>query len=177
MSLAVESAAMKILPLAAIAGAFLFAGLPAVAGSVLERIKARGKIVVAHRASSVPFSYVDTDQKAIGYAVDLCGHVAEAVRKSLRLKALLIEHLMVSPGDRIAAVSDGRADLECGSTTNNAERRQKVAFTVPHYIAARVSWSALTRPLTRWPASLARNWCPPRERHRLRPLTPPTANG
>jgi glutamate/aspartate transport system substrate-binding protein len=60
--------------------------------------------------------------------------VAEAVRKNLQLKALPVEYVQVTPADRIAAVAEGRADMECGSTTNNAERRQKVAFTVPHYI-------------------------------------------
>jgi ABC-type amino acid transport substrate-binding protein len=42
---------------------------------------------------------------------------------------------MVTGATRIPAIVEGKADLECGSTTNNAERRQKVAFTVPHYIA------------------------------------------
>jgi ABC-type amino acid transport substrate-binding protein len=101
---------------------------------VLDRIKERGKIVIAHRESSVPFSYLGADRKPIGYAVDLCLRVAEAVRKNLQLKALPVEFVLVTPADRIAAVAEGRADLECGSTTNNAERRQKVAFTVPHYI-------------------------------------------
>jgi glutamate/aspartate transport system substrate-binding protein len=104
------------------------------AADVLDRIKARGKIVLAHRESSVPFSYVSADRKPMGYAVDLCLRVAEAVRKNLQLKALPVEYLLVTPADRIAAVVEGRADMECGSTTNNAERRQKVAFTVPHYI-------------------------------------------
>jgi glutamate/aspartate transport system substrate-binding protein len=104
------------------------------AADVLDRIKARGKIVLAHRESSVPFSYVSADRKPMGYAVDLCLRVAEAVRKNLQLKVLPVEYLLVTPADRIAAVVEGRADMECGSTTNNAERRQKVAFTVPHYI-------------------------------------------
>ena len=60
--------------------------------------------------------------------------VAEAVRTKLGLKAIAVEYLKVTPADRIAAIVDRRADLECGSTTNNAERRQKVAFTVPHFV-------------------------------------------
>ena len=114
MSLALAFGSMKTFPLAVLAAAMMFAGAPAAAGPVLERIKARGKIVVAHRESSVPFSYLDADRKAIGYAVELCGRVAEAVRKSLQLKALPIEYLLVTPGDRIAAVAEGRADLVVG---------------------------------------------------------------
>lgn len=104
------------------------------AGPVLERIKSNGRIVLAHRESSVPFSYLESPGRPVGYAVDLCLRIAEAVRRNLQLKALPVEYLAVTPSNRIAAVADGKADLECGSTTNNAERREKVAFTVPHYI-------------------------------------------
>jgi glutamate/aspartate transport system substrate-binding protein len=110
------------------------AAMPVPTGPVLDHIKQTGKIVIAHRESSVPFSYVDADKKPIGYAVDLCLKLAEAVRKRLELKTITPEYVMVTGGNRIQMVSEGKADLECGSTTNNAERRQKVAFTVPHYI-------------------------------------------
>ena len=125
---------MKTLLTIAIAAALVLTGGSASAVAALDRIKERGKIVIAHRESSVPFSYVGPDRKPMGYAVDLCLRIAEAVRKNLQLKALPVEFLLVTPADRIAAVAEGRADMECGSTTNNAERRQKVAFTVPHYI-------------------------------------------
>ncbi len=105
------------------------------AGPVLERIKASGTVVIAHRESSVPFSFVGPEGKPIGYAVDLCLRVVDALRKQLALPDLKTKFLMLTPANRIAAVEEGKADLECGSTTNNAERREKVAFTVPHYIA------------------------------------------
>jgi len=104
------------------------------AGPVLDDIRNRGKIVIAHRESSVPFSFVDPSGKPIGYAVDLCKRLAEAVRARLGMKTIGIDYIKVTPADRIPAIVERRADLECGSTTNNAERRQKVAFTVPHYV-------------------------------------------
>lgn len=104
------------------------------AGPTLERIHASGRIVLAHRESSVPFSYLLPDGRPVGYAVDLCLKVAEAVRKKLKMNTLNPQFLLVTPANRIQMVADGKADLECGSTTNNAERREKVAFTVPHYI-------------------------------------------
>jgi len=119
--------------LAAAIGLALIA--PAVAGPALERIKQSGKIIIAHRESSVPFSYVLPDKKPVGYAVDLCLKVAEAVRKKLDMKAITPEFMLVTPANRIQTIADGKADMECGSTTNNAERREKVAFAVPHYIA------------------------------------------
>lgn len=105
------------------------------AATVLERISAGGKLVIAHRESAVPFSYVDAASgKPIGYAMDLCLRLAEVVRKKAGAKNMDIEFVMVSPSNRIEMIEQGKADLECGATTNNAERRQKVAFTVPHFI-------------------------------------------
>lgn len=126
------------LHLAAAAGALallLTAGPgPAQAGPVLDRIKDKGTLVIAHRESSVPFSYLDADKKPVGYAVELCLRLAEAVKKKLNLPALKVGYLMVSTADRLPSIVEGRADLECSSTTNTPERRKQVAFTVPHYI-------------------------------------------
>ena len=101
---------------------------------VLDRIKAGGHLVIAHRESSIPFSYLDADHHPIGYAIDLCQRIADAVRKKTGMKDMAVDFLQVGPVDRITAIAQGKADLECGSTTNNAERRQQVAFTVPHFI-------------------------------------------
>ena len=113
-------------------------GLGAFAASaqgVLERVQGGGKLVIAHRESSVPFSYMDVKTgKPIGYAMDLCMHLAETVRKKTGMKGMEVTFLQVTPANRVAVVEEGKADMECGSTTNNAERRQKVAFTIPHYI-------------------------------------------
>jgi ABC-type amino acid transport substrate-binding protein len=101
---------------------------------VLDRIRSTGHIVLAHRETSVPFSYYDANKKPIGFAVDMCKDLAETIRKHLGMKTLEIVYLPVSTATRIQAIVDGKADLECGTTTNNAERREKVAFTVPHYV-------------------------------------------
>ncbi|MEW6705104.1 MAG: amino acid ABC transporter substrate-binding protein [Pseudomonadota bacterium] len=122
-----------VLPLLCVA-ALLSAQGVAQAGPVTDRIKQSGRLVIAHRESSVPLSYLDANKKPVGYAVDLCQKVAEAVRKKLGMARLDIAYLPVTGSTRIPAIAEGKADLECGSTTNNAERRQKVAFTVPHYI-------------------------------------------
>ena len=104
------------------------------AGPVLERVASNRRIVLAHRESSVPFSYV-AQGKPVGYAMDLCLRLADVVRRQLKIDKLDIAYLPVTAASRIDAIVQGKADLECGSTTNNAERRQKVAFTVPHFIA------------------------------------------
>ena len=102
----------------------------------LEKIRAAGEITIAHRNASIPFSYLDADGKPIGYAMDVCVKLADAIRRELKMPALPIKHLLVTSDTRIPAIRDGSATLECGSTTNNAERRKQVAFTIPHFIAA-----------------------------------------
>jgi glutamate/aspartate transport system substrate-binding protein len=124
---------LHLLPLAFATAFSALVAVPASAGPVLDEIRNKGRIVIAHRESSVPFSFVDGG-KPVGYAVDLCKRVAEAVRTKLGLKTLAVEFVKVTPADRIPVIVERRADLECGSTTNNAERRQKVAFTVAHYV-------------------------------------------
>ena len=105
------------------------------AQGVLERVRGGGPLVLAHRESSVPFSYVH-EGKPMGYALDLCLHIAEVVRKKTGMKNMPVQFVQVTPANRIEMVKTGKADMECGSTTNNAERRKQVAFTIPHFIAA-----------------------------------------
>lgn len=104
------------------------------ASTVFERISAGGALVIAHRESSVPFSYLDAAGKPIGYAVDLCLHMAEVVRRKTGMKDMPVQFLQVTPANRVDIVAQGKADMECGSTTNNADRRKQVAFTIPHFI-------------------------------------------
>lgn len=108
-------------------------GMAVSAQGVLERVTAGGKLVLAYRESSVPFSYVDAG-KPVGYAVELCQRIAEVVRKKTGRKDMEVEFVPVTSANRMETIEKGRADMECGSTTNNAERRQVVAFTVPHFI-------------------------------------------
>jgi ABC-type amino acid transport substrate-binding protein len=117
-----------------ILGAAALLAASAQAETVLERVAAGGKLVIAHRESSVPFSFLDADKKPVGYAVDLCLKIADAIRRQAGVKTVPIEYMMVTSANRIAMVAEGKADMECGSTTNNADRREKVAFTVPHFI-------------------------------------------
>lgn len=101
----------------------------------LQRVRDTGVLLIAHREASIPFSYLDADKKPVGYALELCLKVAEALRRDLKLPSLRVEFVPVSSANRIAAIAQGKADLECGSTTNNAARRKEVAFAPAHYFA------------------------------------------
>ena len=102
----------------------------------LENIRASGEITLAHRNASIPFSYVDADGRPMGYALDLCLKVVEAVKRELKMDKLAVKYLLVTPDKRLSAISEGQAAMECGSTTNNAERRKTVDFTIPHFISS-----------------------------------------
>ncbi len=125
----------KTLILLSLASLLSAGASPASAGPVIDRIRQSGKIVLGHRDSSVPLSYIDSHSgKPVGYALDLCLKVADAVKRQLGLPKLEVDYQLVSSANRLQMVADGKVDLECGSTTNNAERRKQVAFTIPHYI-------------------------------------------
>jgi glutamate/aspartate transport system substrate-binding protein len=128
----VAGLAAAVSSLAVLAGP---ASAQAAAAPTLAKIRDTGVITLAYREASIPFSYLDQNKRPIGYAMDLCMRVVDALRRDLKLPGLRVETLPVTAANRIAAIKDGRADLECGSTTNNAARRKEVGFTVTHYFA------------------------------------------
>ncbi|QET02374.1 MULTISPECIES: amino acid ABC transporter substrate-binding protein [Cupriavidus] len=110
------------------------ASATAAGGTVLQRIRQSGTVRLAYRESAVPFSYV-VDGKPAGYSIDLCMRVVAAIRSALAMPGLRVAWVPVTPTTRVDAIADGTAHLECGTTTNTRERRARVAFTIPHFIA------------------------------------------
>jgi ABC-type amino acid transport substrate-binding protein len=105
------------------------------AGPVLKRIQQTGQINIGTRDNSVPFSYVlQPEKKPIGYSLDVCHKLVEAIGKQLGNRGLKVNYVPVTGTTRIDTVTQGAVDLNCESTTNSAERRKKVAFSIPHYI-------------------------------------------
>jgi glutamate/aspartate transport system substrate-binding protein len=102
----------------------------------LKKIKDTGAITLGHRESSVPFSYYDDKQKVVGYAMDLCYKVVDAVKAELKLDKLEVKLNPVTSATRIPLIANGTVDLECGSTTNNLEREKQVSFTITHFVTA-----------------------------------------
>jgi glutamate/aspartate transport system substrate-binding protein len=102
----------------------------------LKKIKETGAIAIGYRDSSIPFSYLDDNQKPIGFAIDICYKIVEAVKGELKLEKLAIEFNPVTSSTRIPLLANGTIDLECGSTTNNAERQKQVWFTNTHFLTA-----------------------------------------
>jgi glutamate/aspartate transport system substrate-binding protein len=102
----------------------------------LKKVKETGTINIGYRDSSIPFSYLDDNQKPIGFAIDICYKIVDAVKNELKLDKLSMELNPVTSSTRIPLLANGTIDLECGSTTNNAERLKQVAFTNTHFLTA-----------------------------------------
>jgi glutamate/aspartate transport system substrate-binding protein len=102
----------------------------------LKKIKETGEITIGYRESSIPFSYLDDKQQPVGFAMDICYKIAEAVKKDLKLDKLDVKLMSVNPSTRIPLMTNGTIDLECGSTTNNPERQKQIWYTNTHYLAA-----------------------------------------
>jgi glutamate/aspartate transport system substrate-binding protein len=102
----------------------------------LKNIKESGAITLGYRESSIPFSYLDDNQKPIGFAMDICYRIVEAVKKELKLGKLEVKLNPVTPSTRIPLMANGTIDLECGNTTNNAERQKQISFTNTHFLTA-----------------------------------------
>ena len=102
----------------------------------LKKIKETGAITIGFRDSSIPFSYLDDNQKPIGFAIDICYRIVDAVKKELKLDKLEVQFNPVTSSTRIPLLANGTIDLECGSTTNNADRLKQVSFTNTHFLTA-----------------------------------------
>lgn len=100
----------------------------------LARIRTQQKIVIAFSKTASPFSIADTDGSAKGFAIDLCTKVALAIQKQLKLADLRIEFISPPFTERLQAVRDGKADMECGNTIANAERQQTLGFSLPTFL-------------------------------------------
>ena len=101
----------------------------------LSTIKERGAFLLGHRESSSPFSYVNEKGDPVGYSVDICLKIFDAVKLDLKSPALKLTYVSLKPADRITAVKSGRVDVECGSTTNTVERQKDVAFSYTTFVA------------------------------------------
>ncbi|MBK8760125.1 MAG: transporter substrate-binding domain-containing protein [Sulfuritalea sp.] len=100
----------------------------------LKKIRDNGSITLGIRESSYPLSYLDEKQQPIGYHIDICNRIVDAVKARLKLPALKVQHQAVTSQNRIPLVANGTVDLECGSTTNNEARQKQVAFAPTTFV-------------------------------------------
>jgi ABC-type amino acid transport substrate-binding protein len=101
--------------------------------ATLKRIDETRVVRLGYRENSPPFAFLDAKRKAIGYSLDLCEVVVDEIAREVG-KDLAVEYRAVTPENRFELVSSGAIDLECGSTTNTAERRKIVAFSPTTFV-------------------------------------------
>lgn len=101
--------------------------------NTIQKIKNTGKVIVGHRESSIPHSYL-VDGKPVGYSMDVCAAIIEELKKELKLPELKIEYKAVTSATRIPEIQAGNIDMECGTTTNSVKRQEQVGFSINHYV-------------------------------------------
>ena len=100
----------------------------------LAKVRESGSITIGHRESSIPFSYLSARGEPIGYSIDLCKLLVEAISEEVG-RTIAIKWQPVTSESRIKAVVSGQVDLECGSTTNNQERQKQVSFSPTLFVS------------------------------------------
>jgi glutamate/aspartate transport system substrate-binding protein len=109
----------------------------------LKKVKETGTFTIGHRDSSVPLSYLDDKLQPIGFSLDLCKHVVEAVKAKLGMADLKVVYNPVTSATRIPLVANGTVDIECGSTANMTVRQQQVGFSYTFFVP-QFKWIART---------------------------------
>lgn len=100
---------------------------------VMQKIRDSGVVHVGHRPDAMPFAYVDADKKPVGFGVDLCLLIVDQIRKELKRPDLKVVWVPVTATTRFPAIREGKADIECGNTINNPERRNAAGYSMPYF--------------------------------------------
>jgi len=100
----------------------------------LEKVRGAGVVAIGYRESSIPFSYLNDRKEPIGYSIELCKQLVDAMSDAVH-RTLAIKWVPVTAASRIDAVVNGQVDMECGSTTSNLERQKRVAFSPTMFVS------------------------------------------
>lgn len=105
-------------------------------GGTLAKIRETGEIRLGHRDVSVPFSYLDDQQKPVGFAMDLCYKVVDAVKAELKLPGVRATLHPIQLSNQIPLIQNGTIDIVCGPATNTLERQKVVAFSNTIFVSS-----------------------------------------
>ncbi len=114
--------------MAAVTAAFALTAQAQDLTGTLKKIKDAGTVTIGNRESSIPFSYLDDKQQPVGYSMDLCNKVVDAIKAELKMPNLKVAYNPVTSQNRITLMQNGTIDMECGSTTNSVDRQKQVSF-------------------------------------------------
>lgn len=100
----------------------------------LKKVKETGTFIIGHRDSSLPLSYLDDKLQPVGFSIELCKYVVDAVKATLSMPNLNVKYNPVTSATRIPLVANGTVDIECGSTANMTARQQQVGFSYTFFV-------------------------------------------
>jgi glutamate/aspartate transport system substrate-binding protein len=129
------SAAAISMTVAAAAGTVSAQGAESQSSSRVAKMRETGAITLGYPETSVPFAFLDGNQKPVGYTVEICEHVVREIKAALQLPRLETIYTPTTSATRIQLLGNGAIDLECGNTTNKVERHQLVAFAPTTFVA------------------------------------------
>src|SRR3546814_12002942 len=113
---------MKLLPLV-LATAVTAVGMTTAqaASTHIDKIKSTGEVTLGFRESSIPFSSLDDNQKPIGYSMDICHNIVDAIKTELKMPDLKTTLVSVKSSTRIPLFATGPIALDSCSATNNTQ--------------------------------------------------------
>ena len=117
------------------AALLLLLACSAQAASTLEKVAQSGVLTIGYQ-DAPPFSFQDDAKQPIGYSIDLCMKIVEAIKRETKRPDLTVKYVQVDATTNLAAIADGEVDMECANTANTLDKRKKVAFTIPTFISA-----------------------------------------
>jgi glutamate/aspartate transport system substrate-binding protein len=123
--------------------AFIYSPSVMAESATLAKIKSSGAITIGYRESSVPFSYLGSDQKPVGFSLDLCTAIIERIKNVLKLDKIEVNLTPVNSSNRIPLIQNGTVDIECGGTANSLARQKQVEFSVATFVS-QPRWLAKT---------------------------------
>jgi glutamate/aspartate transport system substrate-binding protein len=97
--------------------------------NTLGKIKAAKAINVAFAGDSLPFSFVNASNQPAGYSIDLCKRIIGQIGKTVGQPDLKVNWMVGGAAERVQMVASGKADLECGNTTQTLTRLGVVDFS------------------------------------------------
>jgi glutamate/aspartate transport system substrate-binding protein len=100
----------------------------------LRKVKETATFTIGYRESSLPLSYLDEGLQPVGFSIELCKHVVDAVKTKLGTPGLTIKYNSVTSANRIPLVANGTVDIECGSTANMTARQKQVGFSYTVFV-------------------------------------------
>jgi len=127
---------MKVFRIAFVAAALCAMTAPASSDELygtLKKVRDTKTFTIGFREASFPFAYYDDEKKPVGFSVELCNRIADALKQQLNLPDLAVRYLPINAQTRIPLLTNGTIDIECGSTTNNSARGKQVQFATNYF--------------------------------------------